>query len=71
MLQLRKKHPVLECPDIPLEKRKKIMASKNEKWVKTRAAQQAKQTNDKLEEQVDGQAHLQVTVNDIDGRPHH
>ena len=66
-----KNHPVLECSDIPLEKRKKIMAYKNNEWLKTRAAQQAKQTSKKTGEQVDGQAHLQVTVDDINGRAHH
>ena len=66
-----KNHPVLECPDIPLKKRKKIMASKNDEWVKMRASQKAKRMNDKPEEQVDGKVHLQVTVYDIDGRPHH
>ena len=66
-----KNHPVLKCPDIPLEKRKKIMASKNDEWLKTKAALQAKRADDKLEGQVDGQAHLQVTVDDINDRlPH-
>ncbi len=68
-----KNHPVRECPDIPLEKREKIMMSKNKEWAKTKATLQKKRTAGKQqqEKQVDGQVHMQVTVNNIDGRPPH
>ncbi len=51
-------HPVLECNDIPLKEREKIMDSKNEEWAKMMASSQAAQAAGKQQQQVDRQAHM-------------
>ncbi len=60
-------HPVFECDDLPLEEREKITMKKNTEWVKTMSARQSVQVTGK--QKVDGHAHMQVSVEVIDGHP--